>query len=108
MGELQLNDLLKHTKADGAIVLDTNGEVIDSLLVSSEKNVAAMLSVLIRMCKDLSVDMEIGTFKQIVIKAVDGVFIVDKMHEDDVIVGVYSKDVSKGGLIKLSMDKLNR
>lgn len=108
MKEYKLSDLLDHTRADGAIILTPEGQVIESLSIEKDKNVAAMLGVLITMCKDLSTDMGMGVFKQIVLKADEGVFIVDKIQQDDVIVGIYAKDVSRGGLIKLTMDNLNK
>lgn len=108
MKEIELSKLLGVTNADGAIVVNTKGEVLESLNIDSQANIAAMLGVIASMCKGFTDDLLIGKFRQIILKADDGVFIADKLYEEDVIIGLYCKDPSKGGLMKIALDKINK
>ncbi len=103
--EFKLSDFLKLTQADGAIVLNAKGELIESENVKKAKNFAGMSSVMIKMAKEFSTEIGIGELKQYVFKAKEGVFILNNF-EENFIVGIYSKEVAKTGLIMMSMDNL--
>ncbi|TYQ00351.1 putative regulator of Ras-like GTPase activity (Roadblock/LC7/MglB family) [Tenacibaculum adriaticum] len=102
-----LSDFLKLTNADGAIILNAKGELIDSENVENGNNFAAMVAVMVTMASEFSSDIKIGGLKQFICKSDNGVFIVDKFDED-FIVGVYSKELAKAGLIMMSMDNLSK
>lgn len=105
--DLDLAGFLKLTNADGALIINANGELLDSQNINFENNFAAMMGVMLKMANDFSEDIKIGNLHQFVFKAEEGVFIVDKF-DDDFIVGIYSKDKSKAGLIMMSMDNLSK
>lgn len=105
MNKLELSDLLKLTDAEGALIVDTKGKLIKSENIKSENNIAAMLSVMIDMCKKFSEDMGTGDFTQLIIKMQEGVFIIDELDNLG-IVAIYSRDLTKAGLMKVAMDKL--
>ncbi len=103
--DFKLSDFLKLTKAEGAVILNAKGELIESENVKKAKNFAGMSSVMIKMAKEFSNEIGIGNLKQYVFKAEKGVFILNNF-EKDFIVGVYSKDITKTGLMMISMDNL--
>lgn len=105
MDKLVLSDLLEITRADGALIVNTEGELIKSENVENNNNVAGMLAVIVDMCKGFSSDVKIGKFKQLILKSEGGLFIIDEI-ENYGIVALYSKDLTKGGVIKIAMDKL--
>lgn len=105
MKNVELVDLLKLTNADGAILVSLKGELIKCENIKSSDNISAMLGVLMSMCKGFSEDMKIGKFKQLIIKSSEGVFIADEI-EDLGIIGLFSKDLTKGGVMKIALDKL--
>lgn len=105
MSDVELVDLLKLTNADGAILVNLKGELIKAENIEASNNVSAMLGVLVSMCKGFSEDMKIGEFKQLIIKSSEGVFIADEI-EDLGIIGLFSKDLTKGGVMKIALDKL--
>lgn len=102
---LELAKLLDTTRADGAVVLNSKGEVLDSINVKYEGNIAAMTAVVIQMTEDLTDDINLGGISQLTCKADDGIFIVNKFSKD-FIVAVYSNDITKSGFIMLTMNKL--
>lgn len=108
MKDIELSKLLEITNADGAIIANTQGELLESENIDESNNIAGMLGVLVTMCEGFTDDLQVGKFRQIILKADEGVFIADKLYEQDAIVGLYSKDSSKGGMIKLSLDKVNK
>lgn len=109
MSDIELSDLLKSTSADGAIIISTKGELIEVINIDSAENVAGMLGVLVNMCKSFSEDLNTGEFDQFMLKSTKGVFMADKISKkDDIILGLYSKDLTKGGLMKASLDRINK
>lgn len=109
MSDIELSDLLKSTSADGAIIISTKGELIESINIESAENIAGMLGVLIDMCGSFSKDLKTGEFDQVMLKSTEGVFVADRISKkDDLILGLYSKDLTKGGLMKASLDRINK
>lgn len=104
MGKINISDFLKLTKADGVIILNEKGELLEEAGIGNKDNVGAMLAVIHQMVNDFTQEVNIGTLNQFIIKAEEGLFMFGKM--DDVIIGIYSKDISKTGLITASMNKL--
>lgn len=105
MKEIELIDLLKMTNADGAILVSLKGELVKSENIDAGDNVSAMLGVLVSMCKDFSTDMSTGKFTQLILKSEGGLFIAVEIQNLG-IVGLYSKDVTRGGIMKIALDKL--
>lgn len=104
MKNLDLSSLLNQTGADGALIANLKGELIESQNIEHSNNIAAMLGVISTMVNDFSSDVGMGEFKQILFKSEKGAFVADIIK--GFIVAVYSKDMSKAGLIMMSMDKL--
>lgn len=102
---IELSSLLENTKADGAVVFNSKGEVLDYIKINYEGNIAAMAAVFIKMADDLTDDMKVGSVSQITCKADKGIFIVNK-YSEDFIVAVYSDDITKSGFIMLTMNRL--
>lgn len=105
MESIELSDLLKMTNADGAIIVSPKGELLKAENVNAGANVSAMLGVLITMCRDFCEDMNTGEFNQLILKSSEGVFIADEI-KDLGIVGLFSNDLAKGGMMKIALDKL--
>lgn len=105
MQNLDLSNLLKQTGADGALIANSRGELIEYKDIEHSNNVAAMLGVISSMVNDFSADIGMGEFRQFLFKSEKGVFIADFIEE--FIIAVYSKNIAKAGLIMMSMDKLS-
>lgn len=105
MKNLELSELLNLTGADGALLVSAKGELLKAENIEAGDNISAMLGVLVSMCRDFSSDIGTGDFKQLMIKSSNGMFIVNEIN-DFGIVGLYSKDIAKGGLMKIALDKL--
>lgn len=102
---IELANLLENTKADGAVVFNSKGEVLDSVKMNYEGNIAAMAAVFVKMADGLADDIKVGNVNQITCKADKGIFVVNK-YSEDFIVAVYSNDVTKSGFIMLTMSRL--
>ncbi len=100
-----LTDFLKLTNGDGAIIFNQEGKLLDLVNIDKAKNFAAMSSVMIKMANEFSEEIKIGGLKQFIFKAHKGVFVLNNFDKD-FIVGVYSEDITKTGMIMLSMDNL--
>lgn len=105
MQNLDLSNLLRQTGADGALIANLKGELIESQNVQHSDNISAMLGVISSVVNDFSKDIGMGDFRQFLFKAEKGAFIADII--EDFIIAVYSKEISKAGLIMMSMDKLS-
>ncbi len=103
----KLSDFLKLANADGAIILNAKGELLEAENIDRAENFAAMSGVMLKMAKEFSNEIKIGGLKQFVFKAEKGVFVLNNFA-NEYIVGVYSKDIGKAGLIMMSMDKLSK
>lgn len=104
MEQIDLSKFLTATKADGVIIMNQEGNVIDYLSFLDEKNAAAMLAVINHMITDFAKERNLGELKQVIIKAEKGLFILGK--QEDIIIGVFTKEISKSGIIMASMNKL--
>lgn len=100
-----LTDFLKLTKADGVLIFNSKGELLEYEHIEKAKNFAAMSAVIIKMAREFSEEINIGELKQFVFKAEKGVFVINNF-EADFIIGVYSNNIAKTGLIMMAMDKL--
>ncbi|MDY0780803.1 roadblock/LC7 domain-containing protein [Tenacibaculum sp. IB213877] len=105
--QFDLAEFLKRTNADGAIIINSGGELIEAENVDYGNNFAAMMGVMTKMAEDFTDDIKIGKLRQVVFKATEGVFVLDKFDED-FIVGIYSKDLAKAGMIMMLMDNLTK
>ncbi|CAM1344788.1 roadblock/LC7 domain-containing protein [Tenacibaculum amylolyticum] len=104
MGKINTSEFLKLTKADGVIILNEKGELLEEAGISNKDNIGAMLAVIHQMVNDFTQEANIGGLHQLVVKAEKGLFMFGKM--DDIIIGIHSQDISKTGLITASMNKL--
>ena len=104
---LDISSFLEKTNADAIIILNFKGELIESKNIHKPNNIAAMIGVMLTMVSSFAEDTKIGTLTQCVCKAEDGLFIINKL-DDESIVGVISKDITKVGLIMMSMNKLRK
>lgn len=106
MGEIIDLKALKETcDAEGALVINSNGEILESINIHYEDNIAAMTGVITKMAEDLSDDLEIKPMKQLMIRSKNGIFIINKFN-DNFIIGLFSKDITKAGVIMLSLNNL--
>ncbi len=99
-----VSELLKSIEAEGIIVLNNKGEIVEHIGMSNKDNLSAMLVVINEMITDFSKEINIGALELIVIRAEEGFFIFCKI--EDLIVGLRSKEVQKLGLIVASVKKL--
>lgn len=105
--DIDLKKFLELTGADGILVFNTQGILLESENIDNGKNFAAMFGVLHTMASELSEDISIGNLNQFMFKGDNGIFLVNKI-DDDFIIGVFSKDIAKSGLISIAMDKINK
>lgn len=105
--DIDLTRFLKLTGADGILVFNSEGILLDSENIENGKNFAAMFGVLNTMATDLAEDISIGNLNQFMFKGENGVFIVNKI-DNNFIIGVFSKNIAKAGLITIAMDKINK
>jgi predicted regulator of Ras-like GTPase activity (Roadblock/LC7/MglB family) len=66
-------------------------------------NVAAMIGMILKMCLEMSEDVNNGDLKQVMIKNREGIVVANKDEEDNCI-ALLSKDISKMGLLLRKMD----
>ena len=104
MKKIDLSEFLKSTQIDGVIVLDKEGTVIEESGMPKKNSVGAMLAVINQMIVEFTEEIDMGFTKKIIIKCDERVFVVVRI--EGFIIGVYSKDISKSGIITASIDKL--
>ena len=105
--DIDLKRFLELTGADGILVFNSEGTLLDSENIENGKNYAAMFGVLNTMASGLSEDISIGQLNQFIFKGDNGLFVVNKL-DNNFIIGVFSKNIAKAGLITIAMDKINK
>ncbi|WP_271782326.1 roadblock/LC7 domain-containing protein [Aquimarina algiphila] len=103
--KMDLKKVLKSINAEAVLIVDNDGNMVDSLNIEYDTNVALMTETLFTMCKDLSKDIGNGELDQIMAKSSDGFFIANKLSSESIIISI-SKDISKIGLILKLMNSL--
>ena len=64
-----------------------------------------MIGMILKMCLEMSEDVNNGNLKQVMIKNNDGIVVASK-NQDDNCIALLSKDLSKMGLLLRRMDSV--
>lgn len=104
-GDIDLNDLVIETGVDSGLIFSIDGILIESVNLDYDGNVAAMIGMILKMCLELSEDIEVGGLKQVMIKNEEGIVVAIK-NQDDNCVALLSKDTSKMGLLLRRMETI--
>ncbi|MRX39509.1 hypothetical protein GJU43_09495 [Flavobacterium sp. LC2016-23] len=100
---IDLNTLVAETGAESGLVFNIDGILVESVNLEYDGNVAAMIGMILKMCLEMSEDVNNGDLKQVMIKNNDGIVVANK-NSDDNCVALLSKDISKMGLLLRRMD----
>lgn len=100
---VDLNTLVEETGSESGITFNIDGVLLESVNLEYDGNVAAMIGMILKMCLEMSEDVNNGDLKQVMIKNNDGIVVANK-SEDDNCVALLSKDISKMGLLLRKMD----
>ena len=95
---IDLQAIQEFTEAEIVLLADEKGNVKDSLNTKYDTNIALMIETAFSMCKDLSTDLTNGNLTQLLAKASEGYFVVNKL-EDNSLIMVVSKNPSNLGLL---------
>ncbi len=99
---VDLNIVLQSSGADGALLMDGNGKLLDALDIEYDGNVAAMTNMIIKMVNGLSNDLGQGDIVQINCKSEEGIYVVHRINQDNIIC-LLSRDLSKIGYIMMAL-----
>lgn len=102
-----LQGILDTTGAEAALIIDNEGNLIQSLNIDYGKNIAAMTDMAFKMCRDLYHDLNNGEVEQIIARAANGLFIVHKLDSAHIII-LLSNDISKLGMLLKMTSNLNK
>ena len=102
---LDLNKIIETIGIDTIIIIDNNGDLVNSLNIDYGENIAAMTEVVFSMCKDLSKDLNNGSLEQLMMRTTEGFLIANKVGTDH-IVATICKDHSKLGLTLKKMNSI--
>ncbi|KFF04830.1 roadblock/LC7 domain-containing protein [Flavobacterium reichenbachii] len=102
---INLNTLVEETGAESGLSFNIDGILTESVNLEYDGNVAAMIGMILKMCLEMSEDVNNGDLKQVMIKNNDGIVVASKDSEDNC-VALLSKDVSKMGLLLRKMDSI--
>lgn len=100
---IDLNALVEETGAESGLTFNIDGILLDSVNLEYDGNVAAMIGMILKMCLEMSEDVNNGDLKQVMIKNKDGIVVANKDQSDNCI-ALLSKDISKMGLLLRKMD----
>jgi len=101
-----LKEVVKEIEADAYLVIDLEGNVIESLNVDFADNIGLMTEVAFSMCKDLSEDLKNGELEQLITKTSKGIMITSKVKNN--IISILSKDFSKLGILLKKMSSISK
>ncbi|AYN06061.1 MULTISPECIES: roadblock/LC7 domain-containing protein [unclassified Flavobacterium] len=105
-GSIDLNTLVTETGAESGLIFSIDGILIESVNLEYDGNVAAMIGMILKMCLEMSEDINIGGLKQVMIKN-DGGIVVANKDQDDNCIALLSKDTSKMGLLLRRMETIH-
>ncbi|RKF03859.1 hypothetical protein C8N26_1488 [Tenacibaculum lutimaris] len=106
MKQADLQTLIEESKADRGLIFNSEGNVIDSLNISKENNVAAMANVILTMANEFFQDtLQSDKLNQIVLTSPEALAVVSK-YDDSHIVCLLANDTSKEAIIKLTLKKI--
>ncbi len=100
--QIELNRVLQSSGADGALLINKDGKLLDALNIDYDGNIAAMTNVVRKMINELAEDLGHEEVVQITCKSEDGIYIIHKIS-DDAIVCIDCKDLSKIGYLMLAL-----
>lgn len=100
-----LENFLKDSNSESALVINENGKIESSLKVSNDDSVGAMSAAILSMINKFLDDLENGSMKQIFIKTTDSLVVFNKIDENNTLI-VFSKDGKNLGLFLHSLDEL--
>ncbi|WP_343695870.1 roadblock/LC7 domain-containing protein [Flavobacterium sp.] len=102
---IDLNTLVEETGAESGIAFNIDGILLESVNLEYDGNVAAMIGMILKMCSEMTEDVNNGDLKQVMIKNNDGIVVANKSQDDNCI-ALLSKDTSKMGLLLRKMDTI--
>ncbi|SNR31145.1 roadblock/LC7 domain-containing protein [Flavobacterium sp. ov086] len=100
---IDLNLLVKETGAESGLRFNIDGILLESINLEYDGNVAAMIGMILKMCLEMSEDLNNGELKQVMIKNNDGIVVANKDQNDNC-VALLSNDISKMGLLLRKID----
>ncbi|WP_244283527.1 roadblock/LC7 domain-containing protein [Flavobacterium hercynium] len=96
---------MEETGAESGLVFNIDGILVESVNLEYDGNVAAMIGMILKMCLEMSEDVNTGELKQVMIKNLDGIVVANKDQGDNC-VALLTKDISKMGLLLRKMDTI--
>ncbi|MBL0736528.1 hypothetical protein JI750_06495 [Flavobacterium sp. GN10] len=102
---VDLQTLVQETGAESGLSFNIDGILNESVNLEYDGNVAAMIGMILKMCLEMSEDVNNGDLKQVMIKNNDGIVVASK-NQDDNCIALLSKDLSKMGLLLRRMDSV--
>lgn len=102
---IDLNTLVIETGVESGLIFNIDGILVESVNLEYDGNVAAMIGMILKMCLEMSEDIDNGDLKQVMIKNKDGIVVANKDQYDNCI-ALFSKDISKMGLLLRKMDSV--
>jgi predicted regulator of Ras-like GTPase activity (Roadblock/LC7/MglB family) len=102
---IDLQTLVEETGAESGLSFNIDGILNKSVNLEYDGNVAAMIGMILKMCLEMSEDVNNGDLKQVMIKNNDGIVVASK-NQDDNCIALLSKDLSKMGLLLRRMDSI--
>ncbi|WP_136667643.1 roadblock/LC7 domain-containing protein [Flavobacterium sp. H122] len=106
MKKLDLDALINETGVDSALIFNGDGNLIKSLYLNFDGNIAAMGGILLTMCKELIEDLKLGNSQELILQAEKGLFFVRKLEKDEYL-ALITKNPSKLGLIHLKLQAIS-
>lgn len=99
-----LNELIKGTDAEGAVIVSSDGLSIASELRSSrdEDRIAAMSATILSLGEKFSSELERGVLEQLYIKGTDG-YVLFKGISDFAVLGLIVSNDTRLGMLFLQM-----
>ncbi len=95
---IDLNTLVEETGAESGLTFNIDGILLESVNLEYDGNVAAMIGMILKMCLEMSEDVNNGDLKQVMIKNKDGIVVANKDEQDNC-VALLSKDIRQMGLL---------
>ena len=99
-----LGKLIEKTSSESAIIVNSDGLVIESVNADNEDRTAVMIASLHTMGERFSTDLDRGSVEQFYIKTALGYVLLKNINEN-VIIGLVAKDDAKLGLLMLHLDE---
>ncbi|MFC5048595.1 hypothetical protein ACFSTE_08925 [Aquimarina hainanensis] len=100
-----LKEIQDLTNAEIVLMANEKGDIIDSINVEYDSNIALMTETAFTMCDELSQDLINGHLDQLVAKTSEGYFIANKIDSEFIIL-IASRDLSKLGLLLKYMSNI--